>query len=178
MKRSIMALVGTVALAAVPVSSLAWAQATITPVGAVPFVTQQPANEWLARVFMGAKVQNTSGEAVGEVYDLVFSPQGQITTVVLGVGGFLGMGEHNVAVPYSALSFKVGAKNERIILVALTKDGLMKAPQFKAIEMTTLDKVESKASEIGHKAVDKAVELKDKAAAKIEDMKKAEPATK
>ena len=54
----------------------------------------------------------------------------------------------------------------------------MKAPQFKATEMTTLDKVENKAAEMGQKAVDKAVELKDKAAAKIEDMKKGEPATK
>ena len=126
-------------------------------------------------MFIGAFVQNTTGETVGDINDVVFSPQGHISTVVLGVGGFLGMGERNVAIPYSALSFKAGAKGERLIVVALSKDALMKAPVFTATEMTTLDKVENKAAEIGRKTVDKAIELKDKAAEKIEEMKKTDP---
>ena len=175
MARSILTLVTALALATLPMAGIAAAQTTTSPTASVPFITKQPANEWLARVFIGASVQNAAGETVGDINDLVFSPQGHISTVVLGVGGFLGMGERNVAVPYSALSFKAGAKGERLIVVALSKDALMKAPVFTATEMTTLDKVENKAAEIGRKTVDKAIELKDKAAEKIEEMKKTDP---
>ena len=179
MKRPIISLACAIVLAAVSVSGTASAQTTIVPqTAAVQFITTQPSNEWLAGVFIGAKVQNAAGDTVGDIYDLMFSPQGQINTVVIGVGGFLGMGERTVAIPYNALSFKAGAKGERIIIVPLSKDNLVKAPDFKASERTTFQKVEDKAVEVGQKTVDKAVELKDKAAAKIEEMKKAEPVKK
>ena len=53
----------------------------------IAFVTQQPQNEWLARVFMGQDVHNLTGERVGDVNDLIFDRQGRISTVVVGVGG-------------------------------------------------------------------------------------------
>ena len=176
MKRMITTLGCALGLAAAFVPAMASAQTTAVP--AVAFVTQQPANEWLAGVFIGAKVKNDAGDTVGDIYDLMFSPQGQINTVVLGVGGFLGMGERTVAIPYGTLSFKVGTKGERIIIVPLSKENLAKAPEFKATERTTFQKAEDKAMDLGRQGVDKAVELKDKAAAKIEDMKKPEPAKK
>ena len=55
----------------------------------------------------------------------------------------------------------------------LSKETLVKAPELKATEKTTFDKVEDSASDLGHKAVDKAVGLKDQAAKKIDDMKRA-----
>ena len=176
MNRIVITLAGSLALAAASFPTVVPAQTTAVP--AVAFITQQPANEWLAGVFIGAKVKNDAGDTVGDIYDLLFSPQGQINTVVLGVGGFLGMGERTVAVPYSTLSFKVGPKGERIIIVPLSKENLVKAPDFKATERTTFQKAEDKAVDLGQKTVDKAVELKDKAAAKIEEMKKVEPAKK
>ena len=176
MKRMITTLGCALGLAAAFVPGLASAQTTAVP--AIAFVTQQPANEWLAGVFNGAKDKNDAGDTVGDIYDLLFSPQGQINTVVLGVGGFLGLGERTVAVPYSTLSFKVGPKGERIIIVPLSKENLVKAPEFKATERTTFQKAEDKAMDLGRQGVDKAVELKDKAAAKIEDMKKVEPVKK
>jgi hypothetical protein len=51
----------------------------------------------------------------------------------------------------------------------------VKAPAFKATEKTTFDKVKDEASDLGHKAADKAVELKDQAAKKIDDIRKGEP---
>ena len=114
---------------------------TSNPAATVQFVTEQPASEWLARVFLGAVVQNSSGETIGDVNDLVFDRSGHISTVVLGVGGFLGMGEKVVAVPYSALTFNAGKDGARIIVVPLNKESLEQAPAFKAIEKTTLDSV-------------------------------------
>ena len=124
---------------------------------------------------MGQAVQNAAGESVGNVNDLVFNRKGQISTVVIGVGGFLSMGEKSVGVPFDGLTFNVGKTGERIIVVALSKESLVKAPEFKATEKTTFDKVKDKASDLGHKAADKAVEMKDQAAKKIDDMKNGEP---
>ena len=175
MRRQIVRLAGALALAAAPVSGQALAQASGTPNATVPIVTQQPPNEWLARVFIGQAVHNTAGETIGDVNDLVFDRKGQISTVVIGVGGFLSIGEKGVGVPFSGLTFSVDKNGERVVVVALSKQDLMDAPAFKATEKTTYDKVKDKAVDLGHKAADKAVELKDLAAQKIDDMKKGEP---
>jgi sporulation protein YlmC with PRC-barrel domain len=174
MKTRIAMLVGALSLTVLPLSFQVSAQAP-KPAAAIQFVTQQPPTEWLARVFLGADVMNASGEKVGDVNDLVFDRTGRISTVVLGVGGFLGMGEKNVGIPYSALVYEVGKEGARIIVVALSRDALKEAPEFKALEKTTMDTVKDKASDMGHKTVDKAVELKDQAAKKIDDMTKPAP---
>ena len=176
MRRQIMRLAGALALAAAPLASQALAQGASSTGAMVPFVTQQPNNEWLARVFIGQAVHNAAGETIGDINDLVFNRKGQISTVVIGVGGFLSIGEKGVGVPFSTLSFNVGKNGERIIVVALSKQDLVQAPVFKATEKTTFDKVKDKATDLSHKAADKAVELKDQAAQKIDDMKKGEPA--
>ena len=134
------------------------------PAVAITFVTEQPATEWLAHVFIGAEVQNASGEIVGDVRDLLFDRTGRISTVVIGVGGFLGVGEKHVAVPFGALTFTSSKDGSRIIAVALSKDQLKLAPSFKAIEKTRMDSVK-----------DKAVEIKDQAVKKIDDMTKPAP---
>lgn len=171
MKPNMMILAG--ALAFIPGhSQYALAQAA-KPAVAIPFVTEQPANEWLAHVFIGADVLNAAGENVGDVRDLVFDRAGRISTVVIGVGGFLGVGEKHVAVPFSALTYGLSKDNTRVITVAISKEDLKLAPAFKATEKTRMDTVKEKAADIGQKTVDKAVELKDQAAKKIDDMKSA-----
>ena len=176
MRRQIMSLAGALALAAAPVSGQGFALAAGSSGLSVPFVTEQPANEWLARVFIGQAVHNAAGETIGDINDLVFNRKGQISTVVIGVGGFLSMGEKGVGVPYSALTFNVGKNGERVVVIALSKQDLKLAPEFKATEKTVYMRAKEQAIEMGHKTVDKAVELKDQAAQKIEDMKKSEPA--
>jgi sporulation protein YlmC with PRC-barrel domain len=175
MQRQIMRLAGVLALAAAPLTAPALAQAPGSSGATMPFVAQQPADEWLARVFIGEAVHNAAGETIGDINDLVFNRQGQISTVVVGVGGFLSIGEKGVGVPYSKLTFNVGKSGERVIVVALSKQDLTQAPAFKATEKTTFDKVKDKAADLAHKTGDKAVELKDQAAQKIDDMKKSEP---
>ena len=130
MRRQIMRLAGAAALAAAPLTGLALAQTASSPNAATSFVTQQPANEWLARVFIGQAVHNSAGEIVGDVNDLVFDRQGRISTVVIGVGGFLGIGEKSVGVRFDALTFNVGKNGERVIVVALSKQDLMQAPEL------------------------------------------------
>lgn len=171
MKSTTMIVAGGLMLLALPLSLQVQAQAP-KPVATVQFVTEQPPSEWLVRVFLGADVQNALGERVGDINDLVFDRTGRISTVVLGVGGFLGMGEKNVAVPFSALTYNVGKDGVRVIIVAVSKDALQLAPTFRATEKTSMDTVKDKAADLGHKTVDKAVELKDQAVKKIDEMTK------
>ena len=88
----------------------------------------------------------------------------------------MSIGEKGVGVPYSKLTFNVGKNGERVIVVALSKQDLTQAPAFKATVKTVYMRAKEQAIEMGHKTVDKAVELKDQAAQKIENMKKSEPA--
>lgn len=163
--------IGALVASAIPFTTAALAADATIP-APLQFVAEQPANEYLARVFLGSAVQNPGGEALGDVRDLVFDHSGHISTVVLGVGGFLGMGQRNVAVPFTALTFSKAADGTRLIVVALGKEALKAAPPFKAIEKTTYDTVKDEAVELGKQATDKAVQLKDATVKKVDEMRK------
>jgi PRC-barrel domain len=168
MTKRMMMLASALALMAAPAQTTPARAQTAAPT----FVVSQPAGEMLGRMFTGALVKNAAGETVGDVNDVVFSHGGQISTVILGVGGFLGMGEKNVGVAFSALKFETAKDGARVIVVTLTKEALKDAPTFKASEKTTYDVVKDKATELGTKASEKAVELKDQAVKKVEEMRK------
>ena len=160
MKLHILTLAGGLALAAAAPSGQALAQVTGTSSATTKFVTEQPTNEWLARVFIGQAVHNVAGETVGDINDLVFDRKGQISTAVIGVGGFLSMGEKSVGVPFGSLTYKLGSNGERVIVVALSKEDLTQAPSFKSTEKTAFDTVKDKASDWGHKAAEKIKDMK------------------
>jgi sporulation protein YlmC with PRC-barrel domain len=60
---------------------------------------------WRASKMAGLSVYNDSNESVGAINDLLMDKGGNIKAVVIGVGGFLGVGEHLVAVPYDKVKF-------------------------------------------------------------------------
>jgi sporulation protein YlmC with PRC-barrel domain len=132
------------------------------------FVTVQPQGLWLASQFLGQAITNQAGETIGDVNDVLFDKNGRVATVVIGVGGFLGLGEKNVAVPFDSLSFTADASGKRVVTVPLSKERLQAAPEFKANYM----RAKETAVEMGQKAVDKARQLGDQAGKKIEDMRK------
>jgi hypothetical protein len=62
--------------------------------------------------------------------DVLVAPDGHTTALIVGVGGFLGAGEKDVAVPFSAVKHTM--KNQKIYLTMdATKDALKSAPGFK-----------------------------------------------
>lgn len=138
---------------------------------AAPFLTEQAASEWRMNNYLGKPVVNASGERIGEISEVLFDKSGRITSVVIGVGGFLGVGAKSVALPYQAVTYS-DKDGERQIMVPLTKDVLLKAPDYKLTEKTTMDKVRQKAGEAAEKASEKAGELKDKAMKKIDEYRK------
>jgi sporulation protein YlmC with PRC-barrel domain len=61
--------------------------------------------QWRASKVVGLKIYNDSNESLGSVNDLLFEKDGRIAAAVIGVGGFLGMGEHYVAVPFDKIKW-------------------------------------------------------------------------
>ncbi|QWG24593.1 PRC-barrel domain-containing protein [Bradyrhizobium sediminis] len=60
---------------------------------------------WRASKLVGLKVYNDANESLGSINDLLTDKSGNIKAVVIGVGGFLGVGEHLVAVPFDKIRF-------------------------------------------------------------------------
>ncbi|HTO29766.1 MAG TPA: PRC-barrel domain-containing protein [Pararhizobium sp.] len=77
-------------------------------------------------VYTGADEQ---GEAIGDVNDVVINADGGAEALVVGVGGFLGLGEKDVAVGFDRVSWS-DRDGQRIIVVSATKEELEAAPEF------------------------------------------------
>jgi sporulation protein YlmC with PRC-barrel domain len=74
-------------------------------------------------------VYDTRDNKIGDVKDLLLDQSGKIDSVIIGVGGFLGLGEKNIAVPFSSL--KVAEKNgDRYLVMETTKQALETAPGY------------------------------------------------
>ncbi|MET0531460.1 MAG: PRC-barrel domain-containing protein [Microvirga sp.] len=87
--------------------ALAPAQNAMTSPGAMQpkFQTQLQSNQIMASKLIGTTVVSTNNESIGDVNDVVVDRNGQAVAVVIGIGGFLGIGEKDVAVPFTALQF-------------------------------------------------------------------------
>ncbi len=171
MRHSKVVLASALAASLMALSAAGFAQ-TPLPASTDQFVTVQPQGQWLASQFLGQPVTNQAGETIGDINDVLFDKSGRMATVVIGVGGFLGIGEKNVAIPFGSLGFTADAQGKRVVTVPLSKERLQTAPEFKATEKTTFMRAKESAAEYTQKAVDKARELGDKAGRKIEDMRK------
>ncbi len=61
--------------------------------------------QWRTSKLVGLNVYNDNNEKLGDINELLIDQSGKVQAVVIGVGGFLGMGEHNVAVAFDKLKF-------------------------------------------------------------------------
>jgi sporulation protein YlmC with PRC-barrel domain len=75
-------------------------------------------------------VYNSQNSTVGKVDDVLVSKSGKITTLIVGVGGFLGMDEKDVAIPFEAVKMTQKDNSWRLVMDA-TKDELKAAPGYK-----------------------------------------------
>ena len=75
------------------------------------YLTQNDANLWRASQLSGVEIYNDRNEEIGEISEVLIDRDGSVKAVVISVGGFLGMGERNVAVPFERLQWQVGAEN-------------------------------------------------------------------
>ncbi|UFW91819.1 PRC-barrel domain-containing protein (plasmid) [Bradyrhizobium barranii] len=93
------------------IGGAAFAQSTQPADRAAPAATAQPADKmalkgnWRASKLMGLNVYNEANEKLGDINELLVDKSGKINAVVIGIGGFLGMGEHDIAISMDKLKF-------------------------------------------------------------------------
>ena len=100
--------IGSALLASVAFAQNAPSTTTTTTSDAKSTETLSPQSvqgDWRASKVVGLSVYNDNKDKVGSINDLLMDKSGNIKAVVLGVGGFLGMGEHLVAVPFDKVKF-------------------------------------------------------------------------
>lgn len=102
-------------------------------------------NLWRTSEIKGVDVYSDQNEKIGTVDDVLVDQHGSVKGVVIGVGGFLGVGERNIAVPFNELHWQMNTTHPengrqvaqtadhpmRATLPGVTKDQLQKAPEFK-----------------------------------------------
>ena len=156
MKASVLA-----ACAALLMSSTAIAQTTTTPAPSSPPAATQPPTAtppartemksqapteevkgaWNVRDFIRSRVYNMNAERIGDVNDILVDDAGSITAVIVGVGGFLGIGEKEVSMSTDQVKRMIHSDGQAYFTVNATKDQLMAAPDYvrpaKAARQTT-----------------------------------------
>ena len=124
-----------------------------------PAATTATSGMWRASKLKGLNVYNDKNEKLGDINEILLDKSGKVDGVVIGVGGFLGMGEHDIKVEMSKLNFvnepvrtpatttattTTGASNhpastttaaneypDHAVLSGAPKDSLKAMPQFK-----------------------------------------------
>jgi sporulation protein YlmC with PRC-barrel domain len=94
--------------------------------------TMMQGEGFLASKIIGENVYNGTGdnaEAIGDVNDMLVGPDGKVHALIIGVGGFLGIGERDVAVDFTQVSWAEG-NNDRWLVYPSTKEQLESLPQF------------------------------------------------
>ena len=82
---------------------------------------------WSAKKqILGEAVYNDADEKIGSIEDLIIAPDSKVSYAIVGVGGFLGLGRHDVAIPISQLK----KSNGKLVLAGATKDTLKAMPEF------------------------------------------------
>jgi sporulation protein YlmC with PRC-barrel domain len=119
--------------------------------------TQQQPGEYMAGNIIGTKVRNAQDESIGSVSDLVIDQSGKVKTIIVSVGGFLGIGDKHVAVPWDQFQVRAdasgagstgattgtggtaAASRDPALIVNMTKDQLKAAPEFKTLAQQSRD---------------------------------------
>jgi sporulation protein YlmC with PRC-barrel domain len=94
------------------------------------FIEQQRPGEVLASSLIGSTVEDPSGETLGDINDVVLNDEDIVDGVVIGVGGFLGIGEKNVAVSFDAIERSTDADGNIVLTLNTTAEDLESAPQY------------------------------------------------
>ncbi len=90
-----------------------------------------------AQGIMGTQVRSSAGEDMGRIVDVIVDKQAQARGVVIDFGGFLGVGNRQIAVAWNAIRFAPQDKDE-ILIVDFTRDQLRAAPAYKSGEQIVL----------------------------------------
>jgi len=98
---------------------------------AAQILTVIPANSVTVTHWYKQNVYDPGDNKIGEIMDVLVDREGKATALILGVGGFLGIGEKDVAVPFDAVQVTSKDNNKWYLVMNSTKDALKSAKGFK-----------------------------------------------
>jgi sporulation protein YlmC with PRC-barrel domain len=105
-------------------------------------ITQQAPSQWLGSKLMGTDVIGANSEKIGDVSDVLIDKSGKVDALVVGVGGFLGIGTKDVALPmtvFEVVPAGSGANNTNSdqLRLSMTKDQLQQHAEFRTLDNRT-----------------------------------------
>jgi PRC-barrel domain len=101
--------------------------------GSPQFLAKQASDDWLASNLIGHTVYNTQDEIVGDINDLVTDKDGKIVAVLVGSGGFLGIGQKDVALRFEDLKLARNENDSVKIITDVNKEILAAAPDYQTL---------------------------------------------
>ena len=111
------------------------------PAAGGDYLTAQSPEQISANTYIGQAVYNTADESIGKISDLIMEKDGGIAAAVVGVGGFLGIGEKWVAVPFDKISITQAPETTDVKLTTSeTAESLQAAPEFKTTAQQVADR--------------------------------------
>ena len=125
--RLVLATAAVAAAAALAAPAFVLAQGTPQTVELTKVDVIKVATGYRASKVIGSSVVNEAGDTVGSVDDIIIGEDGKTPFVVLSVGGFLGIGNKLVVLPYQQLK----TMDRKIVMPGATKDALKGLPEFK-----------------------------------------------
>ena len=101
--------------------------------GSPQFLAKQASDDWLASNLIGHTVYNAQDEIVGDINDLVTDRDGKIVAALVGSGGFLGIGQKDVALRFEDLKLARDENDSVKIIADVNKEVLAAAPDYQTL---------------------------------------------
>ena len=134
------------------------AQVTPDAAGSATYLTEQAENHISVNDFLGQPIYTADNQSIGDINDLLVQDDGGVVAAVVGVGGFLGIGEKNVAIPFdkitisremddaaatgtgdAATTTEAVADAEVRLTTTETAESLTNAPEFRTLDDQAAD---------------------------------------
>ena len=132
---------------------------TADAAGSASYLTEQAENQISVNDFMGKEIYTADNQSIGDINDLLVAKDGGVVAAVVGVGGFLGIGEKNVAIPFDKITItretnsgeaaeaaadgdtkaEVVAEAEVRLTTTETAESLKNAPEFRTLDDQAAD---------------------------------------
>jgi sporulation protein YlmC with PRC-barrel domain len=116
-------------LDALALTPLSVAQQRTAALGDRAYLARSPADAVSVSAYFDRHVYNGAGDRIGTISDLVVGPDARIAAAVIGVGGFLGIGEKEIAVPFASMQL-VRRDNDWHLVIEGTREALSNAPTY------------------------------------------------
>jgi sporulation protein YlmC with PRC-barrel domain len=121
----------TILLALVATAASAQQSAPRAGGPAAQIMPSVPSNAVTVTHWYKQNIYDPSDSKVGEIMDVLIGRDGKVDALIVGVGGFLGAGEKDVAVPFNSVQVTTKDNNKYYLVMNSTKDALKSAKGFK-----------------------------------------------